>query len=255
MNKLVKQAVKQVAAVCIGVTMIFTMSACGTKPDLGNTGRLVMGTNAEFPPFEYKEGNQVVGFDVEIAKKVAQNMGMELVIEDMDFQGLIPALQTGKINFIAAGMTVTEDRKKNVDFSDGYYEASQVIIVHKDNTEITGPDQLVDKKLGVQMSTTGADEAKNIAGAKVTEFDKGIAAVMDLKNKKIDAVILDSEPSKIFAAQNPDIKILDTPLTQEQYAIAVPKGKEELLQKINETLKEMKENGEYDALIEAYFNK
>lgn len=223
--------------------------------DQANAGEkkvIVMGTNAEFPPFEYREGDKVVGFDVEIAKKVAEKLDAELKIEDMLFDGLIPALEAGKIDFIAAGMSVTEERKKNVDFSNGYYEASQVIIVTADNETIKGPEDLKNKKIGVQLGTTGDMEAQNIEGAEVVQFNAGFAAIMDLQNGKVDAVILDSEPAKNFASQNNQIKILDVELTKEEYAIAVKKGNTELVNAINAVLEELK-TSEYDRLVQKYF--
>lgn len=247
---------KKMAAIGVGVAMLFAVSGCGASTGAGSAAsKIVMGTNAEFPPFEYREGNNVVGFDVEIAKKIAEKVGAELVIEDMIFEGLIPALESGKINFIAAGMTANDERRKNVDFSESYYEASQVIIVAADNTEITGPDDLTGKNLGVQIGTTGAELAREIEGATVTEFSTGFAATMDLQNKRVDAVILDSEPAKNFAAQNNNIKVLDVALTEEEYAIAVKKGDSALLQKVNEVLQELKSSGEYDRLFEQYFSE
>ncbi|WP_341876451.1 basic amino acid ABC transporter substrate-binding protein [Defluviitalea saccharophila] len=249
---------KKLMCLMISIMMFIGLVGCGqskndTQSSAGDKAVIVMGTNAEFPPFEYREGDNVEGFDVEIAKKVAEKLGVELQIEDMLFDGLIPALEAGKIDFIAAGMSVTEERKQNVDFSNGYYEASQVIIVTKDNDTIKGPEDLKNKKIGVQLGTTGDAEAQNIEGAEVVQFNAGFAAIMDLQNGKVDAVVLDSEPAKNFAAQNDQIKILDVELTQEEYAIAVKKGNTELVDAINSVLEEMKNSGEYDELVKKYF--
>ena len=173
----------------------------------------------------------------------------------MTFGGLIPALEAGKIDFIAAGMSITEERKKNVDFSNGYYKASQVIITLKDNTEINGPEDLENKTIGVQLGTTGDEEAQKIQGAEIIQFNAGYAAIMDLQNDKLDAVVLDYEPARNFASQNDKIQILPVELTQEEYAIAVRKGNQELVDAINTVLEEMKESGEYDKLVEEYFSK
>lgn len=256
---------KKLLCLIISIMMLIGLVGCGqskdntqangenaAQSDGGEKKVIVMGTNAEFPPFEYREGDEVLGFDVEIAKKVAEKLGMELQIEDMMFDGLIPALQAGKIDFIAAGMSVTEERKQNVDFSNGYYEASQVIIVTKDNDTIKGPEDLKNKKIGVQLGTTGDTEAQNIEGAEVVQFNAGFAAIMDLQNGKVDAVILDSEPAKNFASQNNQIKILDVELTKEEYAIAVKKGNTELVNAINAVLEELK-TSEYDRLVQKYF--
>lgn len=218
-------------------------------------GKITVGTNAQFPPFEYYESGEVTGFDIEFSKKIAEKLGVELVIEDMSFEGLINALNAGKIDFIAAGMTADDTRKKSVDFSEGYYNSTQAIIVMKDNTDIKGKSDLANKKIGVQIGTTGSQEAKNIEGTKVSEYNNGAEAIMDLKNKKLDAVVLDLEPSKEFAKQNDDISVLDEALTKEEYSIAVRKGETELAATINEVLSEMKENGEYDTLFKKYFEE
>lgn len=254
-NSLKKKLILAVS-LCIGLVSI---SGCGSKAktleDYKKVGKITMGTNAQFPPFEYYENEKITGFDVELSQKVADKLGVELKIEDMNFSGLLNALSSSKIDFVAAGMTVNEERKKSVDFSDGYYESSQVIIVMKDNTAIKGKADLANKKIGVQIGTTGADEAKKIEGVTPVEYNAGFAAVMDMKNGKLDAVVLDYEPSKNFVAQNADIKLLDENLTNEQYAIAVRKGETELQTAINDVIKEMKANGEYDALIQKYFAK
>ncbi|HOA81710.1 MAG TPA: basic amino acid ABC transporter substrate-binding protein [Defluviitaleaceae bacterium] len=255
---------KKIISIIIAATMLFALAGCGkdaANNSSNNQGAadgkkiIVMGTNAEFPPFEYREGEKVVGFDVEIAKKIAEKLGAELQIEDMTFGGLIPALEAGKIDFIAAGMSITEERKKNVDFSNGYYKASQVIITLKDNTEINGPEDLENKTIGVQLGTTGDEEAQKIQGAEIIQFNAGYAAIMDLQNDKLDAVVLDYEPARNFASQNDKIQILPVELTQEEYAIAVRKGNQELVDAINTVLEEMKESGEYDKLVEEYFSK
>lgn len=214
---------------------------------------IVMGTNAEFAPFEYMSGNKVVGFDVDISEAIASTAGKELVIENMAFDSLIPALQAGKVDFVAAGLTVTEERKQHVDFSEPYFVSTQVIIKLADNTEINGPDDLVNKKIGVQIGTTGEMLAKDIEGTDVQSFNAGYAAVMDLINGKVDAVVIDQEPAKRLIANNEGIVILDEALSHEEYAIAVPKGNEELLKAVNDTLKTIKENGTYDELYNQYF--
>lgn len=216
---------------------------------------IVMGTNAEFPPFEYIEANKVVGFDVDIANKIAEKLDLELVVENMQFASLTAALQTGKVDFVVAGMTNNPERAKEVNFSDGYFNASQVIIVKKGNEEVKSKEDLVGKKIGVQLGTTGESESKEIEGATVESYDAGYAAVMSLVNGKIDAVVIDQEPAEKFVAQNDKIMMLDEELTNEEYAIAVNKENEELLNKINEVLKELKENGEYDTLCEKYFGE
>lgn len=210
-----------------------------------------MVTNAEFPPYEFHENNDIVGIDADIAKAIAEKLGMELEIQDMAFDSLIPAVQSGKADFTAAGMTVNEDRKKNVDFTDTYAEAAQVIIV-KDGSEIATPDDLKGKKIGVQTGTTGDIYAEDIENGEIQRFNKGMEAVMALNQGKIDAVIIDREPAKVFVKENAGLKILDEAFTEEEYAIAVKKGNTELLDRMNGAIKELKESGELQKIVDKY---
>lgn len=216
---------------------------------------IVMGTNAEFEPFEYRDGLDIVGFDVEIAKAVANKLGKELKIEDMAFDSLIMGLNNDKMDFIAAGMTATEERAQQVDFSDSYFKSKQVIIVKADNTAIASADDLVGKSVGVQLGTTGDLFVSGTEGVTVVQVKKGTQAVMDLQNGKVDAVVIDEEPAKKMIAGKTDVKILEVPFTEEEYAIAVKKGNTELLNTINETIEELKANGEYDKIYEQFFGK
>ncbi len=214
-------------------------------------GKLVMVTNAEFPPYEYHDNNDIVGIDADIAKAIADKMGMELEIQDMAFDSLIPAVQSGKADFTAAGMTVNEDRKKNVDFTDTYAQAAQVIIV-KDGSEIKATADLDGKKIGVQTGTTGDIYAGDIKDAKINRYNKGMEAVMALTQEKIDAVVIDREPAKVFVKENAGLKILDEAFTEEEYAIAVKKGNTELLDKMNAAIKELKDSGELQKIVDKY---
>ncbi len=221
----------------------------------GAGGVLVMATNAEFPPYEYHDGGEIVGIDVEVAEAIAAKLGMTLEIEDIAFDSIILELQSGKADFGAAGMTVREDRLANVDFSDTYTTASQVIIV-KEDSDITGPDDLAGKFIGVQLGTTGDIYASDYEeqGSTIERYNKGFEAVQAMIQDKIDAVVIDVEPAKVFVSQNEGIKILDEPLTVEEYAIAVKKGNTELLEKINTALGELKESGELQAIIDKYIS-
>lgn len=223
----------------------------------GNTeesGKLIMATNAEFPPYEYYDGDSIVGIDVEIAQAIAETMGKELVIDDIAFDSIIPAVTSGKADIGLAGMTVTEDRLVNVDFSDTYCQASQVIIVRKDNTEITTPDDLVGKKIGVQLGTTGDIYSGDIEGAQVERFSKGFEAVLSVQQGKLDAVVIDDQVAKAFADANSDVVVIEEPFTQEEYAIAVNKGNEELLTQLNDAIKELKESGKLDEIVAKYIS-
>lgn len=216
---------------------------------------IVMGTNAEFEPFEYRDGLEITGFDVEIAKKVAEKLGKELVIEDMSFDSLIMALNSDKIDFIAAGMTATDERRTQVDFSDSYFNSQQMIIVKADDTSIATAEDLVGKKVGVQLGTTGDLFVSGTEGiAEVVQLQTGTQAVMDLKNGKIDAVVIDAEPAKKMTEGQSDLKLLDVPFVEEEYAIAVKKGDADVLTAINETLADIKADGTYDEIYAKYFD-
>ncbi|MCI8662122.1 MAG: basic amino acid ABC transporter substrate-binding protein [Hungatella sp.] len=218
-------------------------------------GVLVMATNAEFPPYEYHDGGEIVGIDVEIAEAIAEKLGKTLEVEDIAFDSIIPEIQSGKADFGAAGMTVDEDRLKNVDFSDPYTTASQVIIV-KEDSDIAGPDDLSGKYIGVQLGTTGDIYATDYEeeGSTIERYNKGFEAVQAMLQGKIDAVVIDIEPAKVFVSQNEGIKILDEALTVEEYAIAVKKGNTELLEQINGALAELKDSGELQAIIDKYIS-
>ena len=262
---------KNVLVLAAAVCMAAALTACGSSKSVTETttagaadttaaaaektestgGKIVMVTNAEFPPYEYHENDTIVGIDADIARAVAEQMGMELEIQDMAFDSLIPAIQSGKADFAAAGMTVNEDRLKNVDFTDTYAQAAQVIIVTKDSP-ITSPDDLTGKKIGVQTGTTGDIYADDVENAEVQRFNKGMEAVMALNQGKIDAVIIDREPAKVFVKENEGLKILDEAFTEEEYAIAVKKGNTELLDKMNAAIKELKESGELQKIVDKY---
>ena len=226
--------------------------AAETEAAEGETkGTLIMSTNAEFPPYEFHEGGEIVGIDVEIAAAIAKEMGMGFEVEDVAFDSIIPEVQSGKADFGAAGMTVTEDRKQSVDFSDTYATATQVIIVTEDS-EIAAPADLEGKTIGVQLGTTGDIYACDIADATVEQYNKGFEAVQALTQGKIDAVIIDGEPAKVFVEQNEGLKILDEAFTTEEYAICVKKGNTELLEGINAAIANLKESGELDKIVAKY---
>lgn len=210
-----------------------------------------MATNAEFPPYEYREGDNVVGIDVEIGEAIAKSMGMELKVEDMAFDSIIVAVDAGKADVGLAGLTVTEDRLMNVNFSDPYTTATQVVIV-KDDSPITSPNDLEGKKIGVQLGTTGDQYAGDIKDATVERYNKGFEAVQAMTQGKIDAVIIDREPAKVFVEQNEGIKMLDEAYTEEEYAIAIKKDNEELLKKVNTALAELKSSGELQKILDKY---
>ena len=216
-------------------------------------GVLVMTTNAEFPPYEYHDGGEIVGIDVDIARAIADKLGMELEVEDVAFDSIIPEITSGKADMGLAGMTVTEDREISVDFSDTYAKASQMIIV-KEDSAIAGPDDLKGVIVGVQLGTTSDIYVSDLEseGTTVERYNKGFEAVQALTQGKIDAVVIDGEPAKTFVAETEGIKMLEEAFTEEEYAIAVKKGNTELLDKINGALSELKSEGVLDEIVAKY---
>ncbi len=217
---------------------------------------LTMGTNASFPPYEYYEDGSVVGIDAEIAAAIAEKLGMELEIVDMDFKAIIPAVTEGKIDFGMAGMTVTEERLQSVNFSDTYAIGIQAIIV-KEDSEITSIEDLSKEgaawKIGVQDSTTGDIYCTDEFGEdRVSKYAVGADAVEALKTGKVDCVIIDNEPAKAYVDANEGLKILDSAYTEEDYAICVNLENNALLEKINGALKELPEDGTVAAIIAKY---
>ncbi len=226
-------------------------AACAVPVMAEDDNVLVMATNAEFPPYEYREGDEIVGIDAEVAALIADKLGMELQIEDMAFDSVLAAVQTGKADIAMAGITVTEDRQKTVNFTDPYTTATQMIIVAEDS-EIASPDDLTGKTVGVQLGTTGDIYADDIEDATVERYSKGFEAVQALIQGKIDAVVIDGEPAKVFVEQNEGIKLLDEAFTEEEYAIAIAKDNEELLEQVNTALNELKEEGEFQKVVDKY---
>ena len=217
---------------------------------------LTMGTNASFPPYEYYENKVVVGIDAEIAQAIAAKLGMELEIQDMDFKAIIPAVTEGKVDFGMAGMTVTDERKQSVNFSDTYATGIQAIIV-KEDSEIASVEDLSKEgatwKIGVQDATTGDIYCTDEFGEeRVSKYAVGADAVEALKTGKVDCVIIDNEPAKAYVAANEGLKILESKYAEEDYAICVNLENTELLEKINGALKELTEDGTVAAIIEKY---
>ena len=249
---------KKLIALLVALMMLGTAAAA-----MADT--LTMGTNANFPPYEYYENETVVGIDAEIAAAIAAKIGMELEIVDMDFDSIIPAVKTGKVLMGMAGMTVTEERLQEVSFSDTYATGIQVVIV-KEGSEITSAEDLYAEgatwTIGVQQGTTGdlyvgwdlEAAAEGSSATREMKYKNGADAVEALKTGKVDCVVIDNEPAKAFVAANADagLVILETEYVTEDYAIAVAPENTELLEKINAALKELIEDGTVDAIIEKY---
>ena len=221
---------------------------------------LKMGTNASFPPYEFydDETGEIVGIDAEVAAAICEKLGMELEIVDMDFDAIIPAVTTGKIDFGMAGMTVTEERMQSVDFTTSYATGIQVVIV-KEDSEITSVDDLfaegANHKIGVQQGTTGdlycSWDIEDEGLGSVERFKNGTDAVLALTSGKVDCVVIDNEPAKNYIAANEGLKILDTEYAVEDYAIALAKDSE-LTEQINAALEELIADGTVKAIIDKY---
>lgn len=220
-------------------------------------GVLRMATNATFPPYEYYEGDEVVGIDPEIAAAIAEKLGMTLEINDMDFDPAIAAAQTGQADIVMEGLTVTDDRKEKINFTDSYATGVQVVIVPEDS-DIQSVEDLEGKLIGVQQGTTGdlycSDTPENggFGEENVQKFTSGPVAVEALKNGQIDCVVIDNEPAKSYVAQNEGLKILDTEYVTEEYAIGISKDNPELLEQINAALQELKDDGTIQSIIDKY---
>ena len=246
---------KKMFIILLVCAIILTIPACsGDK----NNYTLTMATNAAFPPYEYYDGNSIIGIDAEIAGLIAQKLGMKLEIMDIEFEAIIAAVQTGKADMGMAGMTVTEDRLKSVNFSTSYAKGVQVVIV-KENGPIQSLEDLEDPGgyiIGVQASTTGdlyaTWDLEDEGLGTVDRYNKGADAVLALSTGKVDCVIIDNEPAKAFVAGNAGLMILDTEYAVENYAICMAKEKGELLHKINAALEELIADGSVQSIIDKY---
>lgn len=222
-------------------------------------GKLTVGTNAEFPPFEFVDDNgEPDGFDVALIKAIGEKLGVEVEIENMEFDALVASIGN-KIDVAIAGMTITDERKENADFSDPYYDALQYVIL-PEGSEIATFDDLAGKTIGVQLGTTGDFIASDdVDGAEVKQYNKGVDAVNDLINGRLDCVIIDKNPALVFAdkfeGQLTAVDGEQFDFGVENYAIAMPKGDTALAAQINGALKELKEDGTFDELVKKYIEE
>ena len=215
-------------------------------------GVLTMGTNAAFPPYEYYEGDTVVGIDAEIAQAIAEKLGLSLEIVDMDFNSIITAVQSGKVDVGIAGMTVDPERLENVDFTDSYATGVQVVIVTEDS-EIASVDDLEGKLIGTQEGTTGWSYCSEDYGDDmVIPYTNGATAVQALLDGKVDCVVIDQQPALSFVEANEGLKILETEYAVEDYAIAVSKDNTALRDAINTALNELIEDGTVQGILDKY---
>ena len=216
-------------------------------------GKLIMSTNAAFPPYEMTtDSGEFEGIDIETAQAIADKLGLELQIDDMDFDAALLAVQQGKADMVMAGVTVTDEHQNVMDFTDSYATGIQSIIV-KEDSDIASVDDLAGKKIGTQRGTTGYLYCSDDFGDEnVVAYDNGLTAVQMLNNGQVDCVVIDNAPAKEFIAANPGLKLLDTAYVEESYAIGVGKGNTELKDAINTALEELKADGTLQAIVDKY---
>lgn len=243
---------------------IFVLSlglvGCGKKAEnTSNAKVLKLGAEMTFPPFEFQEegSKEYVGFDMDLARALAKQMGYELQIQNIGFDGLIPALEAGNIDIIVSGMSITEERAKKISFSKPYYKSGLSIVVKADNATIKTFKDLEGKNIAVQIGTTGAEEARKIKNAKVREYNSNSEAYMELKAGGVDAVVNDLPVNEYYLAKSGDknAKILGDIMNAEEYGMAMTKKNTELTEKVNKALDELKKNGEYDKIYQKWFGK
>ena len=276
---------KKILATTMALAMMLSLAACGKKDEpsvSGSTstsngssvstpasngadfttvtaGKLTMSTNASFPPYEMvADDGSFEGIDVEVAGAIAEKLGLELVVDDMNFDAALQAAQTGKSDMVMAGVTITEERQAVMDFSDSYANGVQVVIVKEDSPIQTVDDLANANMIGCQMGTTGYIYCSDIPDNggygedHVTPYSDGAAAVQALVNGQVDAVVIDNMPAQEYVAANPGLKILDTEFTNEDYAIGVAKGNTALLDAINGALAELKDDGTLQSIVDKY---
>ena len=256
---------KSVIAVLLAMLLVFSLSACGGSDDSGSGDTVVykVGTEPTFPPFDTTDDDQnIVGLDMDLIKAIGEDQGFEVKFENLSFDGLIPALKAGNIDIVAAGMNKDDpERQKEVDFSDSYYDSQLFVAVTVDNDSITSIDDLTpDMKVAAQTGTTGAEKVKELKEeGKIKEaviLDGLDTVMMQLINGDVSAVINDKPVTEAYMKKQPDkIKMVGDALNAERYGFAVQKGNDELLKKINDGLKNIKEDGTFDKLVDEWFNK
>ena len=250
---------KKIFVVTLALIMLLALCACGSsKSNTATDGVLTMATNAAFPPYEFVEGDDYAGIDVEIAGAIAEKLGLTLQVEDMEFDSIIEAVKGGKADIGMAGMTVTEERLEEVNFTESYATGKQVIIVTEDS-EITTVDDLFDVGgyvIGVQRNTTGdlytTWDLEDEGLATIDRYSKGADAVQALKTGKVDCVVIDDQPAKAFIAEVDGLQILETEYIEEMYAGAMSKDNTELYEAVNSALKELIADGTVQSIIDRY---
>ena len=254
---------KLIAIVMAALLICALFAGCGSKDSSGlktvEPGKLIMATNAAFPPYEFIEGNEIVGIDAEIAGAIAEKLGLELQIDDMEFDSIVESVKGGKADIGLAGMTVTPERQEVINFTASYATGVQVVIVTEDSAITSVDDLFADGAMhiiGVQRNTTGdlysTWDLEDAGLATIDRYSKGADAVQALLTGKVDCVVIDNEPAKAFVAANEGLKILDTAYAVEDYAAAMNKDNAELYEAVNKALEELIADGTVASIIEKY---
>lgn len=256
------------------IMMTGILAACGTKEDDKKEGQdtvvdngkedesnteegntIIVGTEAGFAPYEYMVGNNVVGIDMDISQAIADALGKELVVKNMDFDGALLAVQQGTIDFVAAGVSVSEERKEVMDFSIDYVDSTEVVLVNKESPAAASVEDLAGKVIGVQQGNIADFYVEaNIEAKEIKRYTQFAQAAQDLINNKLDCIVMDLYPAQDLVAANEELTILDGVLFEDKYAIAVQKGNQELLDQINTVIQELKDSGKIDEFTANHTN-
>lgn len=242
---------------------VTVLAGCGSSTDQasdsakGGEGKtLIVGTEPTFPPFEFTENDKTVGFDIDLAQAICDKLGYKMEVKNLGFDALIPALKSGQIDLIAAGMDATDERKKQVDFTDVYFASGYTVVVKKDNTSITGFDSLAGKTVGAQVGTKPVELAQE-HGATVKQFDTNSQGWLELEAGTCDAVVIDTAVAMYYLKQGGDqqLKLVGDPITSRGVAMATSKDKPERAKEINNALKELKKDGTYTTIYKKWFGQ
>ena len=238
---------KKVFSICLVFILTLILSGCGK-----NKNEIIMVTEAGFAPYEYYENGEIVGVDVAIAKEIAKELGKKLVVKNVDFDSIVSELKSGKADFAAAGMSITEERKKQVDFTIEYVTSNQVVVVKKDSS-LNDITQLDGKRIAVQLGTVGDSYVtENYKNSEINRQKKFLVAAESVKNNKADCIVMDQIPAQQLVSQNPELKILDGILFKDSYGMAVKKGNTELLDTMNTVLQRLIDEGKIEEYIIEY---
>lgn len=238
---------KKILSICLVFILTLILSGCGK-----NKNEIIMVTEAGFAPYEYYENGEIVGVDVAIAKEIAKELGKKLVVKNIDFDSIVSELKSGKADFAAAGMSITEERKKQVDFTIEYVTSNQVVVVKKDSS-LNDITQLDGKRIAVQLGTVGDSYVtENYKNSEINRQKKFLVAAEAVKNNKADCIVMDQIPAQQLVSQNPELKILDGILFKDSYGMAVKKGNTELLDTMNTVLQRLIDEGKIEEYIIEY---